>query len=47
MRQIFHKEQQKFKILWHKYHRKYKIPYSHDEADLFFNSLVEIFKKGW
>lgn len=45
MKNIFSKERKAFLKLWHSYHAKHKITYSHDEADLVFNSLVEIFKE--
>ena len=44
--QIFNKERKEFERIWHSYHAKYQIPYSHDERETFFNSLVEIFKEG-
>ena len=40
---IFDKERKKFKRLWHSYHAKHKIPYSHDEAEDFFLQLTLIF----
>ncbi len=43
---IFDKERLEFLRLWHSYHAKYQIPYSHDEADRFFQSLLLIFKEG-
>ena len=43
---IFEKERQAFYRLWHSYHAKYKIPYSHEEKEKMFNSIVEIFKEG-
>ena len=43
MTKIFDKERHAFYYLWHSYHAKYKIPYSHDEKERFFNSLLEIF----
>ena len=43
---IFHKERKAFLRLWHSYHAKHRIMYSHDEAEAFFNSVVEIFREG-
>ena len=40
---IFHAEEKEFLRLWHAYHAKYKIPYSHDEAKDFFLKLTVIF----
>ena len=42
---IFEKEQDEFNKLWHSYHAKYKIPYSYDERDRIFHSIVLIFKE--
>jgi hypothetical protein len=40
---ILDNERHKFYQLWHTYHAKLKIPYSHDEKEKFFNSVAEIF----
>ena len=40
---IFEKERLAFLRLWHGYHARYKIPYSHDEAQYMFEKLLEIF----
>lgn len=42
---IFEKERRSFYRLWHVYHSQHQIPYSHDEKERFFNSLLEIFKE--
>ena len=42
---IFNVERLAFCRLWHTYHAKYRIPYSHEEKEEFFNSLVEIFRE--
>ena len=44
-KRIFDDERKAFKRLWHSYHAKYKIPYSYDEAERVFNSIVEIFRE--
>ena len=46
MKRIFHKERKAFLRLWHSYHAKGKIPYSHDDAEDFFLKLTVIFKEG-
>lgn len=43
LKPIFKKERQAFYRLWHGYHARCQIPYSHEEKELFFNSLTEIF----
>ena len=43
--QIFHRERKAFYNLWHAYHARNRIPYSHDEKEEIFNSLLEIFKE--
>ena len=46
IRLIFDVERNKFMNLWHVYHARHNIPYSYDEAERFFNSLLEIFREG-
>jgi len=43
---IFGKEHKEFLRLWHSYHAKYKIPYTHDDRDDFFLKLTLIFDEG-
>ena len=43
---IFGKERKEFLRLWHAYHAKYKIPYTHDDRDDFFLKLTLIFREG-
>jgi hypothetical protein len=43
---IFSKEEHEFMRLWHSYHAKHQIPYNHDEAKRFFESVLFIFKEG-
>jgi hypothetical protein len=45
MPRIFERERKEFLMLWHTYHAKHQIPYLHDEADRFFNSVTLIFKE--
>ena len=42
---ILEKERQAFYKLWADYHRKFSIPYSYNELDRIFNSIVEIFRE--
>jgi len=46
MGRIFHKERKAFLRLWHTYHARHKIAYSHDEAEDFFIKLTVIFREG-
>jgi hypothetical protein len=45
LKPIFENERQAFYKLWHGYHAKHRIPYSHDEKEAFFSSVVLIFKE--
>lgn len=45
MDKIFDKERKEFYRLWHSYHAKHKIPYSYNERDKMFNSIVLIFRE--
>lgn len=45
-KQIFETQRKAFLKLWHTYHAKFKIPYSHDDANDFFDKLTLIFKEG-
>ena len=45
MEKIFQKEEKEFLKLWHAYHAKYKMPYSHDDAKDFFLKLTVVFKE--
>ena len=45
MERIFEKERHEFLRLWHAYHAKCKIPYSHDDAEDFFLKLTVVFKE--
>jgi len=43
--EIFSKEKKEFLNIWHTYHAKYGIPYSHDDSEDFFLKLTVIFKE--
>jgi hypothetical protein len=45
MNKIFEKERKTFLGLWHKYHAKHNIAYSHDEAHYFFECVCLIFNE--
>ncbi len=45
LKPIFETERKAFLRLWHAYHAIHKIPYSHDEAEEMFNSIVLIFRE--
>ncbi len=41
---ILESERREFLRLWYKYHAKYKIPFSHNDADEFFKDVCLIFR---
>ena len=45
LKPILAKERLEFDRVWHGYHAKYKIPYSYDDSERFFNSMVLIFRE--